>query len=143
MKRPKSYKHFKSDLKSIQNKANLFAYLLFDERDSHRVVSEFARRASNWFENLADASDKYVFLLIHQNDRPTENPSLLVSRDLGVRPDEMPGFVFFSDYGSQKPVYFQIDALVFSDQAKAEALVSGLFSIAQKAQANHSNREEI
>jgi hypothetical protein len=142
-RRPKNYKHFISDLKSVQDKANLFAYLLFDQRDSHRTVSEFAQKAFNWFDDLADASHMYIFLPVSEKGEAIENPSLRVAHDLGVHPDEMPGFAFFSHYGLQKPVYFQVDVQVFSDRDKVEALVSALFSIAQKAQEDQPNREEI
>jgi hypothetical protein len=137
------YESFVADLKKVQRKADLFAFLLFDQRASHRAVAKFARKSFDWFDHLADASRMYVFLPIPPAEAGLENPSLQVARDLGVAPDEPPGFVFFYRYQHEMAVFFQVETVVFAETAKAEALISSLFSLGQKAQAQAKNREDV
>src|SRR5881396_3178410 len=80
-----------------ERRPSILGFFLFDERQSHRVVLDFARRQFDWLDRLAGSTRMVLFfflpepapaayrdsesqLLIADGERTVENPSLEVAR---------------------------------------------------------------
>ena len=143
-------------LRPPAQRPNLLGFFLFDERLSHQVVLEFARREFQWLDRLATANRMILFLFLPEGEAvryadtnqlievaegtgPIANPSLHVAAQFGLGPSTLPGVVFFTqtdleEYGAHQGVYSPLPLELFGGDARAaEEAFSRLFGIVQEA----------
>jgi hypothetical protein len=139
-----------------EQRPNLLGFFLFDERRSHQVVLEFARREFQWLNGLAAANRMVLFFFLPEGEavrhaatgQPIEvadgtgtvaNPSLYVAEQFGLAPSRLPGVVFFTQLdleqsGPHEGVYSPLAAELFEgDSRGAEEAFSHLFGVVQEA----------
>lgn len=149
-----------------ERQPSLLAFFLFDERQSHRVVQDFASRQFDWLDRLAHSTRIVLFfflpgrksignggsesqILVAEGEQVIENPSLEVAGRFGLAPSELPGVVFFTELdleraGPHDGVYWPLPVELFEeDQQKAEDEFSRLFSLVQDARKETANPEEL
>ncbi len=133
---------------SVKHNADLFAFLLFDERSAHDALRNFAVDSFEWLDSLAAASKMYVFVPISLDDQEVTNPSLKVANMFGINANQLPGFVLFTLAEDKKGVgkgsYFPLEPSVFEqDLDHAQSLIADLFSIVQKSQRDSISAEHL
>jgi hypothetical protein len=144
----------------------LLGFFLFDERHSHEVVLEFARREYEWLDALASANQMCLFfflpeanlveyvnaddsIFVGEPGRIARNPSLEVALAFALGPDELPGVIFFTDldlttHRTHEGVYWPLSAELFVDDAGgAEARLSEMFGAVQQARAESGDLDSL
>jgi hypothetical protein len=144
----------------------LLGFFLFDQRHSHEVVLEFARREYDWLNALASANRMYLFFFLPEADpveyvnaddsifvgergRIARNPSLEVARAFALGPDELPGVIFFTEldlttHRTHEGVYWPLSAELFLDDARAaEARLLEMFGAVQEARAETGDLDSL
>jgi len=144
----------------------LLGFFLFDERHSHEVVLDFARREYGWLNALASANRMYLFfflpeanlgayanaddsIFVGERGRIAKNPSLEVARAFGLGPDELPGVILFTELDlttqrTHEGVYWPLSAELFLDDADgAEARLSEMFGAVQEARAETADPDAL
>jgi hypothetical protein len=144
----------------------LLGFFLFDERHTHDVVLEFARREYDWLNALASTYRMLLFfflpaanldeyanaedsMFLGRGGRIAKNPSLEVARAFGLVPEDLPGVIFFTelDLNEQRRhdgVYWALSADLFKDDgAQAEARLSEMFGAVQEARAASSDLDGL
>jgi hypothetical protein len=139
-----------------ERRPRLLAFFLFDERQSHRQLLEFARLQFDWLDRLAASHQMILFfflpeaepaayggsqseILVAKGERTIANPSLHVARRFGIGPSELPGVVFFTELDTKRPgphegVFWPLDTDLFEGDARAaEDEFSHLFKLVQAA----------
>ena len=132
-----SYPAFVDLFERVKDKADLFAFLLFDDRPSHSSIKQFAEQNFSWLNALASAAEMYLFLPISLEGSAVENPSLKIAAEFGVIANRLPGIVFFTLYNDKTRVssgtYFPLKPDEFKVEiTHVEAVVADLFSIIQE-----------
>jgi hypothetical protein len=140
-----------------ERRPSLLAFFLFDERRSHQIVQDFARQQFSWLDRLAASNRMILFFFLPEGAPDSEtleeeifvaygeqtvaNPSLEVARRFELRPDELPGVVFFTELDVTQPgphegVFWPLKPELFEGDAReAENAFSHLFSLVQGARA--------
>jgi hypothetical protein len=134
----------------------LLGFFLFDDRQTHEAVLNFARRQYHWLNDLAATNRMILFFFLPEADRvnyenidesvffgdrarASANPSLEVARAFALGPDDLPGVIFFTELDLNAPgphdgVYWPLDAKLFADGGRdAEDELSELFAAVQQA----------
>jgi hypothetical protein len=137
---------------------SLLAFFLFDERQSHQVMLEFARRQFDWLDRLAGSSHMILFfflpdrepaalagsqeqILVADGEQTVANPSLQVAQRFGLGPSELPGVIFFTELDIERPgphdgVFWPLTPDLFEgDGREAEDELSHLFGLVHAARA--------
>lgn len=149
-----------------ERQPSVLGFFLFDERQSHRVVQDFARRQFDWLDKLAASTGMVLFfflperdpvpdggaesqILVTEGDRIVENPSLDVASRFGLAPLDLPGVVFFTELdleraGPHDGVYWPLELELFEqDPRDAEDEFSRLFFVIQRARTEAANPGEL
>jgi len=152
---------------------NIFAFLLFDDRPSHRAIEQFAAEELDWLDHLARAARITMFVYIGQHathaDKQTgveakrneeirrerialvhskeeiQNPGLEIARDLGIRPNQLPGIALFARLSDEKAaIFFPLGSDLFEqDSTEIERVLADFFSIIQESQEGATSLNQL
>ena len=127
----------------------LLSFFLFDERESQRAIESFVDAQYSWLDSLARSSNIIIFFF-SRNDKEavSENPSLEVAAKFGIKPDELPGIVFFREFDLQaeqaEGIYWRIPLKTFGeDRAVLEEAIAHLFGLIQEARKKSSDARSM
>jgi hypothetical protein len=156
----KNYREVRDTLGQIKRRPasrrpDLLAFLLFDERESHRIVQEFTNDQATWLDAMASAEEMVLFFFLPRPPRipddtePTravvteagsevKNPSLEVAARFGLTAKDLPGVVFFTDLDLDEPgphvgVFCRLSVDLFKDRRNAEDKLASLFNLVHTA----------
>jgi hypothetical protein len=152
----------------VASRPDLLAFLLFDERQSHQVVQEFAREEFGWLDSLAVAERMILFfflpghpqipdqpdasqpaqVLVAEGGEQVRNPSLEVAGRFGLKARDLPGIVFFTELdldrpGPQAGVFCPLRVALFKDRANAEDKLAHLFDLVHAAKRDAKTPEQL
>ena len=145
----RSYEDFEHKFKRLRDRSDIFGFMLFDDRPSHRFVAAFAKHNFSWLDQLAAASDMFFFVCIRQNaGEIIENPSLEVAKLFGITARQLPGVVLFNfDKSSDKVskgVFLPIAAELFeAEPDHVEDVVADLFSLINDCRSHSPTPERL
>lgn len=151
MARPvKNFADFKSMLDIMKYQRELFAYLLFDDRQSQKVIEHFADEQFDWLDKLAASSRIYFFFFLRRKEAEgkIENPSLEVAKMFRIKPNQLPGVVLFTlsddKLSVSEGIYFPLKTKIFeNDLYTVEDIFSDLFSLIQECWAETDNQKQL
>jgi hypothetical protein len=132
-----NYKIFRQKLNQLRATHDLFGFVLFDDRPSHRLVRDFCNSHFSWLDTLADSNGLTLFVPLAESADIADgyqNSSLEIARDFQLRPNQLPAFLFFTlgkdgQTCVESCVWLQFKANVFSGDANdGEEFISDLFS---------------
>jgi hypothetical protein len=142
-----------------QSRPRMLAFLLFDERASHRAVMQFAYFQFHWLDSLAASNQMVLFFFLPESvsgeylragpegspvvlaprSATVKNPSLVVADCFGLAPTDLPGLVFFADLdvaagGHHDGVYWPLPIELFDEGGvEAENELAVVFELVQAA----------
>ena len=135
-----NYEEFEQRFKALKSRADLFAFLLFDSRPSQATVERFASEYFDWFDQLAANARMFLFLFLRRDPRESAviNASLHVARLFGIRPNELPGIVFFTlgedGIGVSRGVYYPLKAELFgAELGKVDKVIADIFTLVHES----------
>lgn len=140
MKLISNYEKFYIQYEVLKDKSRLFAFILFDDRPTHKQVGDYVFRSFDWINSLVESADMFGFAFVRDvsffSDRSI-NPSLRVAAHFGITPDRLPGIILFTMLPKrksiQKGVYLPIKANLFSQEPQIiEDVFAGLFGVCQE-----------
>jgi hypothetical protein len=144
-----SYDDFERKFRHLRGNADLFGFLLFDDRPSHRVVSKFAEDNFPWLDQLAGAANMFFFVCIRENEYAIlESPSLEVAKLFGILPRQLPGVVLFNfDDDNDRVsngIFLPIAAKLFDeDSDHVEEVIANLFSLIDASRRESATPSEL
>jgi hypothetical protein len=145
-----SFQNFMDKFEERKHAADLFAFLLFDDRPSHQAVETFADAEFEWLDGLAAAARIFFFIFLRKDEYEgvVYNPGLEVANMFGIRPNQLPGIILFTlsddDDIVKDGVYLPLDTRIFADDIDhVEEVISDLFSIIQECRAESESAAEL
>jgi hypothetical protein len=152
---------------------DIYAFLLFDNRPSHRAIEQFAADQLGWLDHLARSAQIIMFVyigkhaadsdeqkdakatndedlakeriaLVHSKEE-FQNPGLEIARDLGIRPNQLPGIALFTTLSDERAaVFFPLKSALFEKEAiEIERVLADFFSIIQECQEGASTPDQL
>ena len=136
MRKISGYEKFLDEYRDVKDKSRLFLFVLFDDRPSHDDLSDFVQRNFRWLDSLAASANMYGFAFIDDDLPRSRNPSLLVATHFGIRPNKLPGIIFFTMFQQREQVkngvYLPIKSDLFSqDETVIEDVFASVFTACQ------------
>jgi len=125
----RDFSHFKHHFEAAQNDADLFAFLLYSNRESHQPVAQFVSTHVWFIDELAVRQEMYFYFFVLKRSNAQDNPAAEMTNLFGIQLGELPGLVLFDKAGlsDKKGVFFPIRVELFQDSARAELRLTELF----------------
>jgi len=128
-----SFNDFRSLFEQRKHERELFAFLLFDERQSQKALQKYAVEHFEWLNSLAIEAKIFFFAFepISIKGRSI-NPSSRVAKLFGLEREKLPGIVVFTMLDTResasKFVYFPLDSALFKkEQSDIEDVLADFF----------------
>ena len=133
------YDDFVNKFTVVQNRARLFAFILFDDRPSQKAMQKFVDEQMDWLDDLAASAKMFCFAFLCRDRGGISNPSLEVARLFGLRPNQLPGVVIFRTFAESDKVneglFLPLEAQLFNEEPQVvEDVFADLFSVLQEVQ---------
>lgn len=118
-----NFDHFESVFNERKNERDLFAFLLFDDRETHESIKRFATDQFTWLNSLAIEARIFFFAFVpFDHDQGSSNPSPEVASLFGIRRKQLPGVVLFTMLdtrdGAKDHVYYRLKSELFKEETK-------------------------
>lgn len=146
-----SFEDFVSKYHALRHQRRLFAFLLCDDRPSHRGIQKFADANSGWLDQLAHSAKIFFFIFGHKAKarEGVKNPSLKVASLFGIRPNQLPGIVLFTvvderDGAVNRALYLPLHPSLFGvKDSITEEVFADLFAGVQSCLQSTSTEEDL
>jgi hypothetical protein len=131
-----SFYDFEEKFRMLRNDSDIFGFLLFDDRPSHRAVEIFSHENFPWIDRLATATKMFFFVWFRRS-WIVENPGLEIAQLFGITPRELPAVVLLTLDSTKTNVasgiYLPLDAVLFeSERPHIEEVFAEIFSVIQQ-----------
>lgn len=144
------YKEFIQKFGNVKDRSRLFAFILFDERPTHKAIEKFVDDHFTWLDSLAAAANMFGFAFLHRDSHSGEfkNPSLQVAGLFGIRANQLPGVIAFTMLPSAEKVrgavYLPLKPSLFAEGGEVvEEAFADLFAVFQVAQDTSNSEPEL
>lgn len=132
------YMDFQRKFNQLKTVRDIFLFVLYDSSRGQQPVARFVRDQFKYLDELAGASDTFIFLFTPDElgRDAIPNPGPRVAASFGIRPNQLPGVLVFclGDDGIRfgDGAYLALDESMFKDAPEAiEDAFADLFSIIQ------------
>ncbi|MFQ5964763.1 MAG: hypothetical protein ACE5KZ_10815 [Candidatus Scalinduaceae bacterium] len=129
-----NFEDFAYMFNKLKDKRELFAFLLFDDRESHESIKRYATRSFKWLDSLAIRAKIFFFAFVpFDHESGSSNPSPRVASLFGIDPNRLPGIVLFTMLdtkdGAEDSTYYPLKSELFEkDPTQVEKVFADLFT---------------
>lgn len=91
------YDAFVEHYSRSRDNVDLFAFLLYSTRSSHKVVASFAGARKGFLDELAVNQQMYLYFFVLNRFNALRNPAATVTATFGVPLSQLPGILIFDN----------------------------------------------